>query len=331
MSRKNILKFDFKDAYKKLFSSLTFSLLSVMLNILISILVYSANIKEYHPDLYTIICILLIVMFITSVFSVWNEHKKQNIYIYHEYLQNELENNNLQKERNDLLDITFEAREFLNSVFSFLILSKKESSIQIFKSGNITEAKNLLNQYLKDYLFYRLRYFFGYHKDENFSIAIYLYDSEQELLWDFLSKKDKKINKEEDSGRDWKRTDCSHIAICFNHEIELIHSDIPKRLKEFGLSTKSFQGNDIENYKSAITLPLYFRRNDQKQVIGVFCITSDKFDTFHEPSEDEITDPIYSIKLSTLRILVEILSENLSLLYEKNIKNIKKTKNAITN
>lgn len=55
----------------------------------------------------------------------------------------------------------------------------------------------------------------------------------------------------------------------------------------------------------------------------MFCLTSNNIGTFHELSE-QITDPVYSIKITALRFIVETLSNNLELLYDNNVNNIKR-------
>lgn len=316
MDNKQNLKFDFKDAYKKMFGRITTSILNAILSVLLSLLLFANEAIQKQPPFFWPIVITLVALLIVSIISVFNEHKKQDAYIYSEYLQKDIENKELIKDRTDLIGSIFEAREFINFVYNFLIFSKKLDFKEVLKSGDIEHTKQLLSIYLKDFFFYRLRAIFGQNKDENFSIAIYLYDRSEDVLWDFLSKKDRKINKEEDSGRDWHRNNCSHIAFCFNHQLELIHSDIPTRFQEFGLdiSGSYSDSNDLENYKSAITLPIFFRKNDAKKIVGVFCLTSDKVGTFHEPG-NSVTEPVYSLKIQILRIMVEQIAENLSLLY----------------
>lgn len=328
MSKKLNLKFDFKNAYKKMFARITVSVLNVILNILLSALLFANEIVGKESPYFWFIVVTLVTLLVVSIISVFNEHKKQDAYIYSEYLQKDIENKELEQDRKDLIGIIFETREFMGFVYNFLVFSKMIRTEEVFKSGNIEGAKNLLGIYLKDFLFHKLRTIFGKNKDEHFSLAIYLYDQTEDVLWDFLSKKDKNINKNEDSGRDWHREDCSHIAFCFNHRMELIHSNIPKRFEDFGLSiTNSYNiSTDLDNYKSAVTLPIFFRKPgnpETKVIVGVFCLTSDNVGTFHEP-ENTVTDPVYSLKIQILRILVELIANNLSLLYENDETKIKK-------
>ena len=325
MFQKQNLKLDFKEAYNKMFTRITLSLLNTLLNILLSILLFANDIIGKDTPYFWGITITIVTMLIVAIISVFYEHKKEDAYIYSEFLQKDIENKELQKDRSDLLNLVFETREFMSFVFNFFVFSKKLESREIFASRNIQKTKQILDEYLKGYLFHKLRFIFGICKNEHFSLAIYLYDKKSKILWDFLSKKDPIINKHEDSGRDWKTSECSHIAFCFNHQIEIMHSDIPKRFKEFGLPNTNSKDKDIENYKSAITLPIFFRQNNKKTIVGVFCLTSDNIGTFHELT-DEITDPVYSLKIFLLRFLVETISEILSLLYNNNENEISKPK-----
>lgn len=322
---KSELKFDFKDAYKKLFTRITVSVLNSLLSILLSILLFANDVFEKETPYFWGITIVLASLVIVSIISAFNEHKKEDAYIYSEFLQKDIENKELEKDRTDLISIIFETREFLSFVYNFFIFSKLKHTEDIFKSGNIEQAKQILGIYLKNFLFHKLRAIFGQVKNEHFSLAIYLYDQQKDILWDFLSKKDEVINKKEDAGRDWTRNDCSHIAFCFNHQIELIHSDIPKRFQDFGLNIeKSYKNKDLSNYKSAITLPLFFRKHENKKVIvGVFCLTSDNVGTFYEP-DNNITGPVYSLKIMILRILTEIISNNIALLFNNDETKIQK-------
>lgn len=328
MSKKLNLKFDFKDAYTKMFARITASILNAILSVLLSLLLFANDVIKQETPFFWPILATLVALFLVSIGSVFNEHKKQDAYIYSEYLQKDIENKELEQDRKDLIGIIFETREFMGFVYNFLVFSKMIRTEEVFKSGDIEGAKKLLGIYLKDFLFDKLRTIFGKNKDEHFSLAIYLYDQTEDVLWDFLSKKDPKINKNEDAGRDWHREDYSHIAFCFNHRSELIHSNIPKRFKDFGLDISSSYNNatDLDNYKSAVTLPIYFRKPgnpETKVIVGVFCLTSDNIGTFHEP-ETTVTDPVYSLKILLLRILVELIANNLSLLYENDETKIKK-------
>ena len=317
------LPFQFKDAYKNLFKRITFSLLNSLLSILLTILLFANDVINKETHFFWGITITLGLMLIVSIIAIFNEHKNEEAYIYHELLQKTIENKELNEDRTDLLNIAFETRELLMFALNYLVVSKSNKFIQTLKNENITNVKNILGEYFKDILFYKLPYFFGQVKDEKFSMAIYLFDAEKNLLWDFLSKKHPKINSEEDKGRDWHLSDVSHIAFCFNHQCELIHSDIEKRFLEFGLNSENSKDTDFKNYKSAITLPIYFNTTNNRQIAGVFCLTSNNIGTFHELRE-QITDPVYSLKITALRLIVETLADNLSILYNNDIKNIKK-------
>ena len=322
--KKERLPFQFKEAYKKLFSRITCSLLTSILTIFLTLLMYANDlIHRTDPLFWPIVCVAGVLIFI-SIFQVFNEHKKEDLYIYHEYLQKDIENKQLSKDRNDFLNMIFEARELLNLVYNFFILSKTESYIRKFREQDIIQSRIVLGNIVKEGLFQRIRSFFGQVPDEHFSIAIYLYDNEQDVLWDFVSKKDRTINPRENAGRVWHRNDISHIAFCFNHELELIHSNITERFNEFGIVNNGISVKDLKNYKSAITLPIYFRREqDKPKIVGVFCLTSDNIGTFHE-SNDDMTDPIYSLKILALRIITEIIADNLAILYSNNPNNIRR-------
>lgn len=323
MNEKFELPFQFKDAYNKLFKRITISLLNSLLSILLTILLFANDVINKQTPLFWGIVIVLGAMIVVSIIAIWNEHKNEEAYIYHELLQKTIENKELSKDRTDLLNITFETRELLMFAFNYLVISKSDKFTQTIKNKNIKDVKDILGKYFKEILFYKLPSFFGQVKDERFSMAIYLFDSEQNILWDFLSKKHPKINSKEDAGRNWKLNATSHIAFCFNHRCELIHSNIERRFSEFGLTSENTNEEDLENYKSAITLPIYFNNGNNRQIAGVFCLTSNNIGTFHELSE-QITDPVYSIKITALRFIVETLSNNLELLYDNNVNNIKR-------
>lgn len=327
------LPFQFKDAYKKLFSRITCSLLTTILTILLTFLIYANDLVKNESPLFWPIIIVTAFLVGVSIFQIFNEHKKEELYIYHEYLQKEFENIELNLDRKKLLNMTFETRALLNLVYVFSIMSKTEHHINLYRQKNVEASRELLSTLISDVFFVKLREFFGQKPNEHFSVAIYLYDREQDILWDFVSKKDKRINPKRNSGRTWKRTDLSHIAFCFNHESELIHSDITERFNEFGIAQQNTSDEDLRNYKSAITLPIFFRRgNEQRQIVGVFCLTSDNIGTFHETNEN-VTDPIYSLKILALRMLTEIIADNIGMLYENNPNNIKRleTTNMIPN
>lgn len=312
------LPFKFSDAYKKLFSRITCSLLVTILTILLTFLIYANDLVNKESSLFSPIVCITVILLVVSIVQVFNEHQKEDLYIYHEYLQKEIENIELFEDRKNLLEITFKTRELLNLVYNFTILSKTGVYIASFLEHDIAKSRKVLEELIDDMLFMKLGYFFGQVPNEHFSIAIYLYDTEQDLLWDFVSIKDRKINPKRNAGRVWRRQDLSHIAFCFNHQLELIHSDITERFNEFGMPSSNITEQDAKNYKSAITLPIFFRRENQfPQIVGVFCLTSDNIGTFHETT-NSVTDPIYSLKILALRMVTEIIADNLALLYGNN-------------
>lgn len=316
--KKEKLPFQFKDAYKKLFSRITCSLLTSILSILLTFLMYANDLVHRTDPLFWPIILVTSFLVVVSILQVFNEHKKEDLYIYHEYLQKDIENKDLSNDRNNVLNMIFEARELLNLVYNFFILSKTENYVNTFREHDILKSRIELSKLINEGLFQRIRAFFGQTPNEHFSIAIYLYDSHKEILWDFVSKKDRSINPKENAGRIWHRNDISHIAFCFNHELELIHSDITERFNEFGIISNKVSNKDLKNYKSAITLPIYFRREQERpSIVGVFCLTSDNIGTFHE-SNNDITDPVYSLKILALRMITEIIADNIGLLYNNN-------------
>ena len=196
----------------------------------------------------------------------------------------------------------------LISAFSILNASKTE---QIKKLPSfITFTVNMIYDALDRYKF----------EGERFSVAIYLYDEDRNLLVDIMSTKDKQIindkkmyskNKKHkfNKGREWALTDASHVSHVFNGGEGIIFGNLNKSINP--KSQKSLI-SDEENYVSSITIPIRKRTQSMQNIKnrGVLCITSSEEDSFLDNEEYQILDILKKTRqrhISTISRIIEFV------------------------
>lgn len=129
---------------------------------------------------------------------------------------------------------------------------------------------------------------------EKTTIALYIHDSENEKLIDYMSKKSPLMFKK-GRGRDWSILSESHLA----HTYRTGEYNFFYNIQEFtpGVSTDETRENDQNNYKASITFPLKYA-DKNKAVRAVFCITSNQPGAFSiqegEESEACINQLLYA-------------------------------------
>lgn len=191
---------------------------------------------------------------------------------------------------------------------AFLILkASQEEQVQKLPSF-ITFAVNMIYDSLDRYKF----------EGERFSVAIYLYDEERNLLVDIMSRKDKQIindkkwyskntNIQTSKGREWALTDASHVSHVFNGGQGIVFGNLNKSINP--KSNKSLH-SDEENYVSSITIPLSKKEQYENDTIknrGVLCITSNIEDSFLGNKEHEMLDLLKNTRQKHIDIISNII------------------------
>lgn len=275
-----------------------------------------------HP-LANVAKFILFVSLIASFFKIYKDFNCEPLSIYIDYLKLIQESEKQNKKLHQITESAIKLEKLMQFVLIFLVASKSRRAVEIYRSDKIFDVKKELNKYVKDFLFHHLREFFATSIGERFSVAIYLCDFERKILWDFLSKKSFLINPREDAGRDWDIDSAGHVAMCFKYQDEYIHADLQKAFAEIKEKNQNgLKASDNVNYKSGITLPLFFRRNnEEKEIAGVFCITSNHYNTF---TDNNLEDSVYNSKIQALRIFADIIADNLALHYNNDVKSIHK-------
>ena len=316
-------KLDIKKNYNNAIAGLTAQIIFTLCNVLLIYFTFSEQILKGQDFIANLAKVILIISLITSVVKIILDFKNEQISIYIDYLHLKAEREKQNIKIRQLSESAIQLEMLMGIVLNFLVVSKSRRAIDIYRNGNIAAVKEELSKYVKDFLFHRLKELFATSIFEKFSVAIYLYDSSQNILWDFLSKKSFFINPKEDSGRDWNVDAASHVAMCFKYQLEFIHPNLQQAFTE--IKAENQQGlkpDDEKKYKSCITLPLFFRRNnEQKEIAGVFCITSDHYNTF---TNLNLEDSVYSSKIKALRMIADIVADNLALHYNNDANSIRK-------
>lgn len=193
---------------------------------------------------------------------------------------------------------------------AFSILNKpKDEQIKCLSSF-ITFTVNMIYDSLDRYKF----------EGERFSVAIYLYDEEKNLLVDIMSTKDKQIindkkiyskNKKIETikGREWALTDASHVSHVFNGGEGIVFGNLNKSINP--KSQKSLI-SDEENYVSSITIPIRKKIQSTQNIKnrGVLCITSSEEDSFLDNEEYQILDILKKTRqrhISTISRIIEFV------------------------
>ncbi len=193
---------------------------------------------------------------------------------------------------------------------AFSILNKpKDEQIKCLSSF-ITFTVNMIYDSLDRYKF----------EGERFSVAIYLYDEEKNLLVDIMSTKDKQIINDKKiysknkkiktiKGREWALTDASHVSHVFNGGEGIVFGNLNKSINP--KSQKSLI-SDEENYVSSITIPIRKKIQSTQNIKnrGVLCITSSEEDSFLDNEEYQILDILKKTRqrhISTISRIIEFV------------------------
>ncbi len=189
----------------------------------------------------------------------------------------------------------------------------KEDEFKAFISFLVSTLYNALNRYK--------------HSGEKFTVAIYMYDEIKDTLIDIERKKDIQIIKDKDTkqdennadkGREWNRTDNSHVSLVFNETSGRIYGNLSESIKPRPVN--SFP-TDESNYVASITIPLAkndIKKDNMIKNRGVLCITSNIEDAFYDGEEYELC----SIRQRHITIIAKILEFILNGLYPKDNKQI---------
>lgn len=227
--------------------------------------------------------------------------------------------------RNQIRSSQFETFKGIYSLGALdLIFCKAFYLLKIHDGNKEDEFKDFIS-FLVDALYEALDAY--KYPGEKFTVAIYMYDEIGDILVDVKSKKDIQIIKDKDTrqngnnadrGREWKRTDNSHVSLVFNGTSGKIYGNLSKSIKPRPVN--SFP-TDESNYVASITIPL--AKNDAKEndIIknrGVLCITSNIEDAFYDGKEYELS----SIRQRHIAIIAKILEFIFNSLYPKDNKQI---------
>lgn len=194
----------------------------------------------------------------------------------------------------------------LYSAFSILKGSKEEQIKNL--PAFITFTVNMIYDALDEYKY----------EGERFSVAIYLYDENRNLLVDVMSTKNKQIindkriyskNKQQVSsrGREWALTDASHVSHVFNGGQGIVFGNLNKSINP--KSDKSLI-SDEENYVSSITIPLSKKiqyENENIKNRGVLCITSNEEDSFLDNEDYGMLDVLKRTRQRHISIISRII------------------------
>lgn len=201
------------------------------------------------------------------------------------------------------------------------------STLSVFASDAINDLKDeILSKYIIDPQKFRLRNhiknmsillyeaidgtrLFG----ELFSIAVYIYDPNDNKLKDYYSYKNSVMKKKEGKGREWDIDDNGHVCITYRRKSITIQDNL-HRNKETLFKPRNNKPKDEEYYISAIAIPLFFK-NDKSKVRGIFCIASnieERFGLEVGKKEDLFNKKITSIKRYSIQQIALTIGELLN-------------------
>ncbi len=307
--------------------NLSLQVLSAVVTFLVAALalLYNSN-TIYKQQLIGLSITLLIVSFLLQIGIIFFKVKSDSHMVtYAEKLKIEDE---LKSFKERLTKIASESRQ-LNCLsyvvhFSTYLLNMFYHSNERGEE-NEESFKAFLTAIIYQVFFTSIQSIFEKDCDEYFSVAVYLYDGEHNLLWDFgIGGKDKQIHHKYKPGRIWHLNDNGHVCHCLRTQQELIHDNIEEQIKAVQLGPRFPKTDDARHYKSAITLPIFI---DGNAIRGVFCITSNKINCFRREATtktDELKkeynelDYILDTKINLIRILNEVISLAFNLFYGTN-------------
>ena len=135
---------------------------------------------------------------------------------------------------------------------------------------------------------------------EKITLALYVYSQETGKFLDFISKKPNISTYKK--GRIWKETDDAHICYVARHpeHTEFIFNDINNELPK----PENFDENDINNYVSSISIPMFFVNG---QIRAVLSITSNYISRFDRFSENGFLNNCNTILISYLSAIAKTL------------------------
>lgn len=265
-----LIKFD-------LLRSLFFHVIPILFTIGVTYYTITNNLfsKSWIPII-KVVCVIVVIM---NIYNCWNETIKKD-FIEALYNYKEVENKNIKLVQ---LSNNISNEIFRNTTWSILLLKLYSTIIDFINSKNSQDIEMLLSL-LKDKIINTLYDYLSstLNIGEHITLALYLFDEQNNVLIDYVSKKSNVMPKGE-HGRTWSINSESQIAHTFRSGKYHVFYDIQKFLP--GLSSDEKQELDELFYRASITYPLRYY-DDNNTIRGVFCITSNRPGAFSTDESD---------------------------------------------